>query len=222
MLKIFKPIFFIIFIAAYFIHAQGKFEGKVVFQVTDDGEKQKIEYLVKDKKFKIKPPEGQGMGDGSMIYDAEKKAMYIIMNEQKMYMEMPIDVGKEMLKEDNDKMQYFTKGGEVKNLNGYDCDKFIFKDDQQEGVAWMTQELGSFMFMGDPKDMDGASGWQKEILGAGYFPMLVEELDDSGNLVEVFRVLELVPMDLDSKIFTIPSGFKKFDMPQMKSGDDYR
>ena len=78
MLKILKPIFFIIFIAAYFIQAQGKFEGKVVFQVTDDGEKQKIEYLVKDKKFKIKPPGGQGMGDGSMIYDAEKKAMYII------------------------------------------------------------------------------------------------------------------------------------------------
>lgn len=196
-----------------FLQAQNKFEGKVVFQVEEDGNSETISYLVKGSKYRIEPQSNQGMGDATMLYDADKKVMYMLMDDQKMYMEMPIDIGKEIAKDEADEDSYFKNTGEVKNINGYDCEKFLFKDsDNSEGVAWMTKELGSFMFMGDPEDMESStSEWQKEIVAEGYFPMLVQKLDGT----KVFEVLELKKMNLDDALFSIPSGYSKFDMPGM-------
>lgn len=217
MFRLIKSAVIITILSAFLVQAQDKFEGKVVFEAYDSGQSQKINYLVKDKKFKIESPETGQMGNGSMIYDAEKNVMYIIMNEQKMYMEMPVDISEEMTNKETDKMEYFTKTGETKDISGYTCEKFIFKDENGEGAAWMTKELGSFMMFGDPEKMENASGWQKEIMGAGYFPMLVESMNSAGEFVPVFKVLELVPMNLDKDMFEIPAGFTKFDMQGMQN-----
>jgi hypothetical protein len=196
--------------------AQDSFQGKVTFEVSDGGQNQQIGYFVKGKKFLIQPADGEGAGQGSMIYDGDKKVMIIIMNEQKMYMEMPIDPKDEISKNESIEPDYFVKTGNSQDVLGYSCDEFEFKDEGKKGLALMTKELGSFLFMDDPES-GGSSQWQKEIMSEGYFPLLVKEENSSGELETVFKVIELERMNLDDKMFSAPSGFTKFDMPGMQN-----
>lgn len=196
--------------------AQDSFQGKVTFEASDEGQNQQISYFVKGNKFLIQPADGEVAGQGSMIYDGDKKVMIIIMNEQKMYMEMPIDPKDEISKNESIEPDYFVKTGNSQDVKGYNCDEFEFKDEGKKGLALMTKELGSFLFMDDPES-GGSSQWQKEIMSEGYFPLLVKEENSSGELETVFKVIELERMNLDDKMFSAPSGFTKFDMPGMQN-----
>jgi len=198
------------------MYGQDRFEGKVTFKTDDDGKEQLINYLMKGSKFRIEQSEGEGAGGGAMIFDSETQMMTVLMNEQKMYMEMPINESKYTSKLDSEKPEYFAKTVEEKEILGHICDKFEFEDKDKKGVAWMTKDLGPFMFMQNPKDMKNSQpSWQQEIMGEGYFPMLVKAEDSSGDLKTVFEVTELQPMKLDDDMFSVPPGFSKFTMPNM-------
>jgi len=215
-LKIMIALNFLLFFTSSLSIAQDKFQGKVTFEVSDIGQNLQISYFVKGNKFLIQPADGEGAGQGSMIYDGDKKVMIIIMNEQKMYMEMPIDPMDEISKDESIEPDYFVKTGNSQDVLGYSCDEFEFKDEDKKGTALMTKELGSFLFMDDPKG-GGNSQWQKEIMSEGYFPLLVKEENSPGELETVFKVIELQLMNLDDKMFSAPSGFTKFDMPNMQN-----
>jgi hypothetical protein len=180
---------------------QSSFEGKVVFDVEQKEERQVMDYYAKDKKFKMEMPDK----GGSVLFDSPNFKMYIIMDEEKMYMEtlmMPMSAG--------GGGGSISKTGETKNILGYYCEKFLFQQKDKNGVAWMTKELGAFMFfMESQKEMPG---WQSEILDAGYFPLHVTEYDNDGNVAGVFNVKEVTPMKLSSDLFAVPSSYKKFDL----------
>ena len=204
----------LLFAASNFMVAQNQFEGKVKFKAYDGNNSESMNYFVKGNKFKIDAPEG-GMGQGYMIYDADTKTMTIVMVEQSMYMEMPVDVAGEMMDQDSDDF-YFNNTGETQEINGYTCEKFEFTDEEGSGIAWMTKELGTFLFLGDQEGMENSqSNWQQEIMAEGYFPMLVKQENSAGELEPVFEIEEILPMPLGDEIFAIPAGFQKFDMPNM-------
>ncbi len=214
-LKIMIALNFLLFFTVSLSIAQDKFQGKVTFEISDEGQDQQISYFVKGNKFLIQPAEGEAVGQGSMIYDGDKKAMIVIMNEQRMYMEMPIDPMDEISKDESIGPDYFIKTGNSQDVLGYKCDEFEFKDENKKGFALMTKELGAFLFMDDPNS-GGSSQWQKEIMNEGYFPMLVKQENSSGELETVFKVVDLQSMSLDDKMFSAPPGYTKFDMPNMQ------
>ncbi len=214
--KIMIALSFLLFFTSSLSIAQDKFQGKVTFEVSDGGQNQQISYFVKGNKFLIQPDDGEAAGKGSMIYDGDKKTMIIIMDEQKMYMEMPIDPTDEISKSESVGPDYFVKTGNSQNVMGYSCDEFEFKDEDRKGLALMTKELGSFLFMDNPEG-GGNSQWQKEIMSEGYFPMLVKEENSSGEFETVFKVIDLKLMSLDDKMFSAPPGFTKFDMQNMQN-----
>ena len=215
MYKLFLSSLVILLLAGSSIHfAQSPFEGKVKFKAYDGNESESMNYFVKADKFRFDAPEG-GMGQGYMIYDASTNIMTLVMVDQQMYMEMPVDAAGDMMDQDSENV-YFNNTGETQEINGYLCDKFEFVDDQGPGIAWMTQELGPFMFLGDPDATgDSQSNWQQEMMAEGYFPMLVEQENSAGELKPVFEIEEILPMSLGDDLFVIPAGFQKFDMPNM-------
>ncbi|RKY99898.1 MAG: hypothetical protein DRQ13_01460 [Ignavibacteriae bacterium] len=215
-LKIVIALSFLLFFTTSLSIAQDNFQGKVTFEVSDEGQNQQISYFVKGNKFLIQPEDGEAAGQGSMIYDGDKKAMIIIMTEQKMYMEMPVDPTDEISNNESAELDYFVKTGNSKDVMGYSCDEFEFKDEDRKGLALMTKELGSFLFMDNPEG-GGNTQWQEEIMSEGYFPMLVKEENSSGKLETVFKVIDLELMKLDDKMFSVPPGFTKFDMPNMQN-----
>ena len=206
--------------SASIMFGQVRFEGKVTFKTDDDGKEQLITYLMKGNKVRIEQRQGKGPGQGAMIVDSETQMMIMLMNEQKMYMEMPMKESKytSQVQSDSEKPEYFAKTVEGKVILGQSCDKFEFKDENKKGIAWMTKDIGPFMFMSNPKDMKSSQpSWQQEIMGAGYFPMLVKEEDSSGKLKTIFEVTELQSMKLDDDLFIVPPGFNKFVMPNMQN-----
>jgi hypothetical protein len=207
----------LIIFSASILFGQDRFEGKVTFKTDDDGKEQLMTYLMKGNKFRIEESEGRDAGGGVMIYDSETQMMTILMNEQKMYMEQPMKDSKtNQMHADSEKPEYFAKTVEAKVILGHGCDKFEFKDKDKKGIVWMTKDLGPFMFMSNPKDMKKSQpSWQEEIMGAGYFPMLVKEEDSAGELITIFEVTELQSMELDDELFLVPPDFNRFVMPNM-------
>ncbi len=210
--NLFVLIFFISF-AQTISYSQSKFEGKVNFQVTDEsGKSTALNYFVKDKKFRMEGPENQG----AFIFDASTNKMMILMDAQKMYMEIPFDLNEEMSKSKEDAKGDFVPTGETKDILGYKCEKFTYTDDESKNEMWLTKELGGFMFFNDPKQMKGSENdWQTKLLSEGYFPMQVTELSSGGAVKSKFEVKSLEPKKLDNSLFSIPSGYQKFSMPNM-------
>jgi len=190
----------ILFLLIGISFAQQSFEGKVIFEMQEEGNKQVMDYYAKEKKFRMDMPEK----GGSIIFDSQKFKMYVIMDEQKMYMEnsmMPMTAGA---------AGSISKTGETKKILGYDCEKFLFTQKDMKGEAWMTKELGAFMFfMESQQDMPD---WQSEVLDAGYFPLHVTQHNERKNVTSVYDVKEVTPMDLSDDLFVVPSSYKKMDL----------
>ena len=190
----------ILFLLAGTAIAQEAFEGKVVFDVEADGEQQVMDYYAKDKRFRMDMPE-EG---GSIVFDSQALKMYVIMDEQKMYMEsqmMPLSMGG---------AGSVSKTGETKNILGYDCEKFLFEQEDLKGEAWMTKELGAFMFFMESQQEMPA--WQSEVLDAGYFPLQVKQFNKRENSQSVYNVIEVTPMELSSDLFVPPANYQKLDL----------
>jgi hypothetical protein len=181
--------------------AQSSFEGRVIFEVKEDGESQIMDYYAKDKKFLMKMPDK----GGSILFDSKQFKMYVIMDEQKMYMEttmMPMSTATGG--------GTITKTGETKSILGYDCEKFLFTQKDMKGEAWMTKELGAFMFF--MESQEEMPGWQTEVLDAGYFPLHVKQHDTRRDVTGVYDVKEVTPLKLSDDLFELPSSYKKLDL----------
>ena len=185
------------------IYTNSSFEGKVVFDVKEENDHQVFNYFAKEKRFLMDMPEK----GGSIIFDSDKLKMYVIVDEQKMYMETP------MMPTSSGAGGSISKTGETKNILGYDCEKFLFKQKDMEGEAWMTKELGAFMFF--MESQEEMPDWQSEVLDAGYFPLQVTQHDQRKDVTSVFTVKEVTPMKLSSDLFEVPSSYQKLDLMNM-------
>ena len=196
------PKFFIIilFLLAGTLIAQDTFEGKVVFDVQEDGNKQVMDYYAKDKKYRMEVPDK----GGTILFDSNKLMMYVLMDKEKMYMEsqmMPLSMGG---------AGKVSKTGETKTILGHKCEKFVFEQEDLKGEAWMTKDLGAFMFfMDSQQDMPS---WQQEIVDAGYFPLQVTQYSKRENKKSVYNVIEVTTMDLSDDLFVVPSSYEKLDL----------
>ena len=187
-----------LFIAANF--AQDTFEGKVIFNFLEDEKTYVMDYYAKDKKYRMENP-GKG---GTIIFDNNKLMMYVMMDKEKMYIEsqmMPLSMGG---------AGSVTKTGETKTILGHQCEKFVFDQEDLSGEAWMTKDLGAFMFfMESQQDMPG---WQQEIVDAGYFPLQVTQHSKRENKTSIYNVTEVTSMKLSDDLFVVPPSYEKLDM----------
>ena len=200
----------IIFLLAGITFAQSSFEGRVIFEVKEDGESQVMDYYAKDKRFLMKIPDK----GGSILFDSQKFKMYVIMDKEKMYMEttmMPLSTGAGG--------GSITKTGETKNIIGYDCEKFLFTQKDMRGETWMTKELGAFMFF--MESQEEMPGWQAEVLDAGYFPLHVTQHDTRRNVTGVYDVKEVTLMKLSDDLFELPSSYQKFDLMNLGGFENF-
>ena len=193
---------FLLFLSAN-TFAQSAFQGKVVFNVEADGQKQVMDYYAKDKKFRMEVPD-QG---GYILFDSQTMNMYIVMDEQKMYMESSLNSSS------TGSAGSITKTGETKKILGYECEKFLFDQNGSKGESWMTKDLGAFMFFS--QSQQGLADWQKEILNEGYFPLQVTEYNSNGKVGSAYNVIEVTPQELSSDMFAVPSSYQKLDMSNM-------
>jgi hypothetical protein len=190
----------LIFLFTNAAFSQDAFEGKVKFDVEENGQKQVMDYYAKDKKFRMEMPDK----GGAILFHSDEFKMYVLMEKEKMYMETP------MMPMSMSSAGSVSKTGETKNILGYHCEKFVFEQEDLTGEAWMTDELGAFMFfMESQQEMPQ---WQSEILDAGYFPLQVTQYSKRENKRSVYNVIEVTPMPLSEDLFVIPPSYEKLDL----------
>ena len=183
-------------------------------KLTFGDKSQDMSYLIKDNKFRMEM--NAGGREAVMLTDPAAHKMYMMMPEQKMYMEFPTDKLNGN-KSENMKKGDFTKTGETKVINGYKCEKWTYKSEEGNGDVWMTKDLGSFMLFSNPmgRGHSDQPQWVKDLANEGYFPMLVKMYDTSGKENGTMEVTSVDKKKLDSNLFEVPSDYKKLDMPMM-------
>lgn len=202
-------LFLMVFSFAGKNYAQSDFEGKITFKVSDGDASHTMDYYTKGSKIRFDTNES-----GQMIWDMSARQFIVIMPQQKMYMVMSIPESKmkNNISEETNRDAKFIKTGETKKILGYTAEKFIYKDDENQGETWMTKELGAFKLFDNPMQNDkNMAQWQKDFNLAGYFPMEVTE-----NGKKVFEMTGVDKKSLDDSMFEAPADYKKMDMPMMQ------
>lgn len=204
------------FIIASVSFSQKPFEGRVEYKLTgDDNESTKMSYFIKEGKMKIDVA-GEDEGSGSMIFDTKNKKMLILMPEEKMYMEMSTQMMESKMEESDIKDSDMKRTGEKRDILGYTCEKWVYKDDDNIVESWITNELGTFMFISDPMGRKQRPRWQSELESEGFFPMEVVVKDESGEIESTMTVTAVEKKSLDKSMFEPPKGYQKFSMPGMQ------
>jgi len=198
--------------------SQTNFEGKVVFQVKNENETNQITYFIKGDKFRIEPQTADKPGGkGVLVYDRKNKMMTMFITERKMYMERPLDLNDKTDTVKKEKTEpYFKITGKTKKIHGYTCENLVFENKGKKGEAWMTKEIGGFLFFRNPRQKPSSDAdWKSAIIAENYFPMVISEITDDGKPNVMFEVLELKVENLSNSLFEPPAGYQKFDMSKM-------
>lgn len=213
----------LMFVAANLLHSQN-FEGTIKFKVTAENMNMTAQYFLKDDSYKMKILEMSGEGlsnqtdlNSEIIFNFNKKIIYVIIPSQKMYMEMDLKQMEKMQAEQykNNKAKIdIKKTGEKKKILGYNCEKIIITTDEGVIETWMTRDI-KFAFANMNQIIQGINSteldkYSKEL---GY-PMILNFTDKDGKSVKL-ETTEITPQKLDNSIFQLPAGYTKFNMPTM-------
>ena len=199
-----------------FSQSSGEFEGKITIKLVDDGETNFMDYLVKGDKFRMEMKDEESGNEVAMIMDMKELKMITLMPDQKMYMEYPLK--KEMEKhkaEMKEEMEKVRVTDEKKEINGFDCTKIISVEDGNNVEAWVTKDLGNFMFFEGPMGGGDMPDWYSEFSDAGFFPILVIEKDDDGEEESRWEVTSAEKKSLSDDLFVPPAGYEKMEIPMM-------
>jgi len=206
-----KNLFFILlFSLCSFSFAQNDFEGKIVMRITDE-ESTDIDYYLKKDKMRMEFKSDEGVM--AILFDKKTSKTLMVMPEQKMYMEFPKIDFTEDEESSGNKMPEIKMTGEKKVINGYNCEKWLIKDDEYQVEAWMTDQLGSYFMMNSPMSGGPENKWQKQLQG-NFFPMFVTVMEN-GEKQTTMEVVSADKISLKDDLFNVPSDFQRLNMPNM-------
>ncbi len=200
--------------------AASPFEGKVTFKMTSGrNAPQEMRYAIKGDKVRIEMAGQKEMG--GMIMDMTKSEMVMLMDEQKMYMVMPINEGAAQGRKSGPEPT-LEKTGETEKILGYTAEKYISTHEGTKTDLWLSEGLGAFAAF-RPNATGGRSGrgntpppgWERALAGKPLFPLRVVGHDKAGK--ENFR-MEATAIDkqaLPDGMFAPPADYQKFDMGGM-------
>jgi Domain of unknown function (DUF4412) len=213
----------LVLVALFFIapkqFSQSHFEGKIVLEISSGEGTNTVNYYTKGDKVRFEVNSQRGEAD--IIFDKKNNKMLMIMPAMKMYMEFPMNLvpnenystGKGDDSSGEKAKIDFVKTGETKNINGYNCEKWVIKDEKGSSEAWMTKDLGGIMFFESPMSRKSKPKWQQDLEDSGYFPMLVMQKDSDGKETKAFEVKSVEKQSLDDSFFSVPDGFNQMKMP---------
>ena len=189
------------------------FEGRIAFKVSDDrGSTREMEYQVRDSKVRFEMP-GRGGQSMAMVMDPANQKMLVLMSGQKMYMERSIAPTTAAAHAAQGKASV-TATGRKETIAGHSCEHFLITDDKGgQFDACIAHGLGTFLQPPSGNPMAGgasaAGDWSSKI-GKDGFPLKVTK-----GGTTIMEVTKIEKASLDPSLFSPPSDWKKFEMPNM-------
>ena len=191
-------------VAPTLAHAQGakQFEGVVTYQ-GEGGHT--FEYAIRNGLIRIDM--NSENRQAAMIMDPGSHKMYMLMPEQKMYMEMKVPEGKDL--EGAPKDTKPTKTGKSDVVAGHKCDYWTVKEEKGDVDICLARDMGSFQAFSN-RMIGNASAWQ-DAIGKDAFPLKVIVHDDGEDKVALVAT-KVEAKSLDASMFTPPASYKKMEM----------
>lgn len=207
------------------------FEGKISLKITaPDGKTQQLNLSVKDTLTRTELPGGPG-GGGALITDAAKRQMTILIPQQHMYMiqtlPAPGSPAPSAPPAQPAAPPTLERTGMTEKILGYDSVKFVVKDRGATTEIWVTDQLGTFSFLGmaggppgpgrrgAPRGPSVPQGWEQLLQGKEMFPLRVVSTAADGKVTRV-EVTALEKGALPAAEFVPPADYQ--DMGQMMRG----
>ena len=152
----------------------------------------------------------RGEVQGIMLVDNRDKTVVALSLDRKLYMDVP------NMRLPKDVETSVEKSGEMKDLAGYKCEKWVVKGPKEDRVItyWVAaDEFNFFVPMLETLNRkDEQAVFFLEITGAqGVFPMLGIEQKMDGAEVSRLEVKKITKGVQKPSLFEIPAGYNKFE-----------
>jgi hypothetical protein len=189
--------------------ASAQFEGVVTYQVGTSGET--MQYSTKGSKVRMDVNDTHMPGGMAAIMDVSAMTMTLLINQQHMYMTMPIPQNANV--PDTARGKFVKTGSEV--IAGIPCDDYVGQDSKGEKqmTFCLAHGMGNFAQYSTNNPMMRA--WASHISGLsgalsnGGFPLKV--VKSNGQTEMVATKVERRPVD--ASLFTVPAGYTLMQMP---------
>ena len=187
------------------------FEGSISMTMDHAGTSTPSVWRMKGAKTRMEMSGGPH-GGMTMILDAGRKIMIMLMTEQKMYMEMPLQAPRGAAAAGT-KGAKVVKTGKQQKILGYLCDEYRAEGDHGTAEIWAAKGLGTFAPMGGGQPGAPRAAWEDEMIRGGYFPLRMVNHDASGAETMKMTVTAIEPGTLADALFAPPADYQKFSMP---------
>ncbi|MGA7839244.1 MAG: DUF4412 domain-containing protein [Ignavibacteriaceae bacterium] len=194
--------------------SQGKFEGKITIKVPEIENYGELSYYIKGDKIRINVEGKQRNSD--LIIDPDKKEMILLKTQMSKYIIFPFDNYVETgMVNKNEILKQFKNTGSKKNIQGHDCEKWIYQTNNKEIIVWLTKDIGQFRFFRNPDKNHTPIVWKNDIENSGYFPLKIEEKSNSGKAITTLEVKDIKRMKLENDYFQPPGDFEEMKKPNI-------
>lgn len=191
------------------LHAQS-FEGVIEFTKTTGPVVTNYKYFVKGDHVRIEEISARGDVQGIMLVDNHDKTVTALSPDRKLYMDVP------NMRLPKDVKADVKKTGEMKDMAGYKCEKWVVRSPSEDRTLtyWVAQDAFDFFIpmLQTLNRKDEQALFFLKIDGAkGVFPMLGLEQKMDGSEVSRLEVTKVTRGAQKADLFTIPSGFTRFE-----------
>lgn len=186
------------------------FEGVLEFTKTTGPVVTNYKYYVKGDHIRIEEISARGDVQGIMLVDTRDRTVIALSPERKLYMDVP------NMRLPKDVETEIKKTGEMKDMAGYKCEKWVVKSPREDRVItyWVANDEFNFFvpLLETLNRKDEQAVFFLEIKDAkGVFPMLGVENKLDGAEVSKLEVTKVIKGAQKPTIFEIPAGFNKFE-----------
>jgi len=188
------------------------FEGVVVFKKGSSASKinSTVTLYIKGDRF-MADEQGDKIQQ-KIIVDAPKKMMYLVMDKEKMVMDMQME---KMVAPKGPEARLPNKTAKTQKIAGYDCEQWIDKNANGEVELWTSTEIGK-LFIPEGQMGDGLipSVNMRKLLKQGqHFPLLMTERDKTGKEITRLEVTSVEKKPVDEAVFNLPKDYQRMSMP---------
>jgi hypothetical protein len=185
-----------------------QFEGVVTYQ--GEGGRS-IQYALRNGLVRI-DMSGESR-QAAMIMDPGSHKMYMLMPEQKTYMEMKVPDMSDVEGSSNNVKP--TKTGKSEVVAGHKCEYWTVEENDGQVDICLAKDMGGFQAFSNKTVGDG-SAWQ-EAIGKDSFPLKVIVHKDGKDEVAL-EATKVERKSLDASLFAPPASYKKMEMNMKMPG----
>ena len=195
--------------------AAQSFEGVISFEATSNQITSSFEYYVKGSQVRIEVG-ASGRQGAAVIIDSKKNLATMLVAGSGMYMEFDLAATASAKGNAPAEGIVLTRTGRTDEIAGQECEELLASSQSMKAEVWAVAGFGTFMqFDPSPKSSRPSLSLERRLAQQGLFPLRMVVRDLSGKEQSRIEAKRIDKRSLDSRLFTIPAGWKKMDLNTM-------